>query len=171
MKWRRFSLIFLDDQAGNERNPLSVAGNTGESGWQTSGASGGGTETDNADLIVYAVVVEAQWATRVSLNNQIKSIFSLWEGNWKIIYNNYVAWSVSASSVDTDDVISDDVTISGSAFSSGNGRSSHFIEGWRNGLESSIGRFTPSADQESISNVIGFTDRWHAERRDFSCST
>ena len=76
--------IFLDDQAGNERNPLSVAGNTGESGWQTSGASGGGTETDNADLIVYAVVVVAQWATRVSLNNQIKfSIFVSLRGKFK----------------------------------------------------------------------------------------
>jgi len=31
---------FLDDQAGDEGNPLGVAGNAGESGGQTSGASG-----------------------------------------------------------------------------------------------------------------------------------
>jgi hypothetical protein len=59
--------MILDDQAGNQGNPLGVAGNAGESGGQTSGASGGGAEADDTNLVVNAVVVETQRAARVAL--------------------------------------------------------------------------------------------------------
>lgn len=59
--------MILDDQAGNQGNPLGVAGNAGESGGQTSGASSGGAEADDTDLVVNTSVDVAQWAARVTL--------------------------------------------------------------------------------------------------------
>jgi len=56
----------------------------------------------------------------------------------------YVAGSMSASGVDAEDVVGDDVTVSGSAIGSRDGRSSHLIEDRRNTLERPIGGFTCS---------------------------
>ena len=67
----------------------------------------------------------------------------------------YVARSVSAGSVDAEDVVSDDVTVSGSAFSGGDARSGYLHEDIRDALQDTVSGLTPSADQKGISNVSG----------------
>jgi hypothetical protein len=63
----RLEISNLEDQAGGVGDPLGVAGNAGESSGESLGASGAGSEADDADLVVNTSVDEAQWAARVSL--------------------------------------------------------------------------------------------------------
>jgi hypothetical protein len=76
---------------------------------------------------------------------------------------------MSAGGVDAEDVVGDDVAISGSAIGSRDGRSSHLHEDRRDRLEGAIGSLTPSGDQEGVSNMIGFRGRRHAQWRNFGC--
>ncbi len=57
----------LDDQASVVGDPLSVAGKAGESSWVSDLATSPGAEADNTNLVQNAIVVEAQWAARVTL--------------------------------------------------------------------------------------------------------
>lgn len=57
----------LDDQTSGVSDPLAVAGNTGESSGESISATGASTEANDTDLVVNTGIVEAQWATRVTL--------------------------------------------------------------------------------------------------------
>ncbi len=60
-------MLHSNDDASDKGDPFVVAGNTSKSGGKASCAAGTGAETNNAHLIVYSVVIEAQWAARVTL--------------------------------------------------------------------------------------------------------
>uniref|UniRef100_A0A0P5AMV7 Uncharacterized protein n=1 Tax=Daphnia magna TaxID=35525 RepID=A0A0P5AMV7_9CRUS len=134
----------LDDQTSGVSDPLAVAGNTGESSGESISATGASTEADDTDLVVNTGIVEAQWATRVT-----------------------VAGAMSSGSVDTQDIVSNDVTVNGSAFGRRDSRGGHLHQDWRNAFQDTVGCFAPSADQESISNVVGFGGRCQTDGSDF----
>lgn len=65
--YRKRNHCCLKDQSSLAGDPVGEAGHTGESSWNLDFAALIGTETDDAYLIVDAVVDETQRAARVTL--------------------------------------------------------------------------------------------------------
>ncbi len=81
----------------------------------------------------------------------------------------YVAGSFAAGGVDAEDVVGDDVAISGSAFGGGDAGGCHLHEDVGDALQSTVGGLTPSGDQEGVANVSGLGGRCQADGLDFGC--
>ena len=126
----------LEDQTGVVTDPLGVAGNAGETIGITAVQAETRAEADESDLIVDTLAIhKAQWATRVTLPNKIKhnlKQFQMFSLEMQIL--NYVARSlVVNASFDAKDIVADDGSVNGGAFSSGDTNNGGLVEGRRNG--------------------------------------